>query len=498
MDYFYDGQIRRYVTQFMRFFIGFKYQDGGGSQTHVPVVYGDMTRQVASIIRENSENKMITVPKISCYITGLELDKTRLADPTFVSKMNIRERDYDLVNGQPVYKQNQGGNYTVERLMPTPFNLRMKADLYTSNTDQKLQLMEQILVFFNPSFEIQTTDNYIDWTSLSVVNLENISFTSRSIPAGTDSDIDVASMEFSMPVYITPPAKVKKLGVVHSVITNIFTETGDIVSLENLTLNVDAQATVYTTVTQFGVLLLKNNSGESNDYNVSIVDVNEAVLGTGIEVPAKQGARIEWDRVLPLYGSYKPGISQIFFQQSNGVEVGGTFSVNPIDPTYLVVNIDDKPSNTVLASAYRSSNSLGTIDAIINPQTFNPISTFGNGASIPVGQRYLMLEGVNLSSNVGGLMKYGQDPTDGSSRDTYDGPDGWKNLNGSDPVIKDNSIVEWTGSSWSMVLDPDDVSELIYITNLKTGIQYKLENGQWLKSFEGEYLAGTWRFDLNP
>ena len=28
MDFFYDGQIRRYVTQFMRGFSGFKYQAG--------------------------------------------------------------------------------------------------------------------------------------------------------------------------------------------------------------------------------------------------------------------------------------------------------------------------------------------------------------------------------------------------------------------------------------------------------------------------------------
>ena len=55
--------------------------------------------------------------------------------------------------------------------MPTPYTLSMKADIWTSNTDQKLQLLEQILVLFNPALEIQTTDNYIDWTSLSVVYL---------------------------------------------------------------------------------------------------------------------------------------------------------------------------------------------------------------------------------------------------------------------------------------------------------------------------------------
>jgi hypothetical protein len=73
--------------------------------------------------------------------------------------------------------------------------------------------MEQILMLFNPSLEIQTTDNYVDWTSLSVVNLENITFSSRTIPAGTESEIDIATLGFTTPIWITPPAKVKKLGV---------------------------------------------------------------------------------------------------------------------------------------------------------------------------------------------------------------------------------------------------------------------------------------------
>jgi hypothetical protein len=101
MDYFYDGQIRRYLTQFMRVFIGFKYKAGDGTLIHVPVMYGDMTRQVASIIKENSENKMPTVPRIACYISNIEMDMSRMSDATFVSKLNIRERNYDMVEGEP-------------------------------------------------------------------------------------------------------------------------------------------------------------------------------------------------------------------------------------------------------------------------------------------------------------------------------------------------------------------------------------------------------------
>ena len=56
--------------------------------------------------------------------------------------------------------------------------------------------MEQILSLFNPSLEIQTTDNYIDWTSLTSVYLEQISFSNRTQPIGVDSEIDVGTLSF--------------------------------------------------------------------------------------------------------------------------------------------------------------------------------------------------------------------------------------------------------------------------------------------------------------
>jgi len=76
-------------------------------------------------------------------------------------------------------------------------------------------------------------------------------------------------------------------------------------------------------------------------------------------------------------------------------------------------------------------------------------------------------------------------------------------------VIKANSIIEWTGTSWTTVWNPDDhlledagVSgeDFVptYFQNLRTGVQYRWDGEQWLKSFEGEYSAGYWRLDLDP
>jgi hypothetical protein len=607
-------------------FIGFKYQAGDGDERLVPVMYGDLTRQVASIIKDNSENKMPTVPRISCYITGLELDTSRLADSTFVSKVNVRERTYQDVAGQRVYGTEQGAGYTVERLMPTPFKLRVKADVWTSNTDQKLQLLEQILILFNPSLEVQTTDNYVDWTSLSVIYLTSTNFSSRSIPQGTDTDIDIASLEFEMPIYISPPTKVKKLGVVRAVINNMFTNTGDAVNINNLIYN-DGDLQTSVEYKNYGIVMLKADNGVAGDYNISIVDIGQAVLDAGLDLPPEKiGKKLDWQLVLDQYGGYKQGVSRITFKQPNGGELVGSIAVNPVDPTLLVVSMDmdTVPGNTLITTGRYPDNTVytsvrsaskGTIDAIINPYNFNPLTTYGSKANYPVGLRYLMLDDLNMflaptraasiatniidtdidyyrivrpdqkqkasASNLprsysnifqtkvyvngvevaftevedGGefqtfsstsyrtvsgkykirlnefppledsngdasVIKYTIEKytypdwfTEGDDPDTLlvetdvylpgkpersSGPTAWKNLDDSDVFIKANSIIEWNGSRWVSVFDPEEVTTNIYITNLRTGIQYKWDGVQWLKSFEGEYLPGSWRLTLNP
>jgi hypothetical protein len=610
----------------MRVFIGFKYKAGDGEERLVPVMYGDLSKQVAGIIKDNSENKMPTVPRIACYITGLELDTSRLSDPTFVSKMQIRERTYEDVAGQRVYGNEQGAGYTVERLMPTPFKLKVKADIWTSNTDQKLQLLEQILILFNPSLEVQTTDNYIDWTSLSVIYLSSTSFSSRTIPQGAAEDIDIASLEFEMPIYITPPAKVKKLGVVRAVVQNMFNNTGDAVNINNLIYN-DGDIVNTVEYKRYGIVMLKGDNGIAGDYNISIVDVGQAVIDAGLDLPPdKIGKKLDWQLVLDQYGGYKAGVSRITFKTATGGEIIGTITINPIDPTILVASLDmdTVPGNTELTTGtypdgtvYTSvrSSSKGTIDAIINPYNFNPLTTYGTKANYPLGLRYLMLDDLNLflaprlapsiTTNIidtdidfyritrpdqrekasaanlprsyrnvfeakvyvngvsvpftevedGGkfqtfnsesyrtesgkykirlnefppledgegnasVVKYvierytypdwyteGDDPdTILVETDVYlpgkpersSGPEAWKNLNGSDSHIKANSIIEWNGSQWVRVFDPDEIATNVFITNLRTGIQYKWDGVQWLKSFEGEYLPGSWRLTLNP
>ena len=475
----------------MRVFIGFQWKSGDGSLSTVPVIYGDMTRQVAAIIKENSENKMMTVPKIACYISKLELATDRLSDPTFVSKVHIRERRYTDAGGTREYQNVQGGNYTVERLMPTPYKLTMKADIWTSNTDQKLQLLEQIAILFTPSLELQTTDNYIDWTSLSTMYLTSTNFSSRTIPAGAESEIDICTLEFEMPIWISPPSKVKKLGIVQSVIMNVFTENGDIVALEDIVYNQEIPD-LSTTTNNYRVLLFKSATGNSSDnlYDLTVADATTAVISLGLDKDYYNGETLEWAKILEVQGGYRPG-SEIWFKKANGTEILGTFVINPLDPKILTVSLDPDtyPGNTDIESSVIGLESRGTIDAIIDPYKFNPLESYGTYSNIPLGVRYLVLDDINPNGA------------------NQDGPDSWKNLNGSDPVITANSIIEWTGSSWATVWNPEENTledaavtgqdfEPTYIQNIRTGIKYKWDGLQWLKAFEGEYQPGQWNFKL--
>jgi hypothetical protein len=410
MQYFYDGQIRRYLTQIIRAFSNFSYKDGDGDLREVPVTYGDLTRQVANIMRENSENKMPSAPRMSVYITSMQMDRARLSDSSFVSKINIKEREFNTETQQ--YTTNQGSGYTVERLHPTPYTLGVNVDLWSSNTEQKLQILEQIFMLFNPDLEFQTNDNYVDWTSLSVLQLENINFSSRSIPTGTESEIDVATLSFIAPVYISPPTKVKKLGVITEIINSVLNFDAGTIELDGFNPDTGdtSKAGVGTVVLPDGTVIpqtpatpneaVYDSNGNivynklkpedtratviktSTDGNLNVANVNTAsyrnfdiIVEDGLVRLGRNAARIgdiNWYNVLEAEApaKFQPGISQIRLKRAELLTpIVATFDIsNDAKTITLDFDIDTIPNDTVIEGV----TDRGTIDYIINPRNFNP------------------------------------------------------------------------------------------------------------------------------
>lgn len=466
MDYFYDGQVKRYLGQFMRIMSNFSYKDARGQLTRVPVLYGDMNRMVSQILRKNTENTVPSAPYIACYIKDLQYDRPRVQDPSFVGKIHIRERAFDEAENEYLINQ-QGANYTVERLMPVPYVADFAADIWCTNTDQKLQIWEQISVLFNPSLEIQTTDNYIDWTSLSTLTIKSQTWTSRSVPQGLDQDIDILTLIFETPIWITPPVKVKKLGIITKILANIYPNTAGTVASEYRETDAVLESlgseneVVVVTPGEFDLLVV-NNVGTliaNNPSSQSMVDLSTP------------GNNKSWRQILDMYpGTFRAGLSQIRLMKADGNEIVAYISMDPLDDSRMLLNIDSDtiPTNTIISGR-------GTVDAIIDPERFNP------GAKA-TGIRYLILEDINQNNKFGIIG--------------YDGPDAWKNADNSDFQAHANDIIEWDGSQWNIVFDSTIQTDIVYITNAYTGVQYKWTEGAWSKSFEGIYDKSLWRLIL--
>lgn len=453
-QFFYDEQIRRFLLQFIRAFSNFqvefgKDRNGITALQTVPVKYGDATRMVSSIVRENSENKIIPTPMISCYVTNMEYNRDRVQDPTFVDKKHIRMRKYDENTGE--YTTQQGNAFTVERMMPVPYTLTMNVDIWTSNTNQKLQLMEQILVLFNPALEIQSTDNYLDWTSLSYIELANVQWSSRAIPMGVDDSIDISTLTFTVPIWLTAPSKVKKLGVIQKIVASIYDESGSISDgvIDNNLLLGDRMK---FTPMDYGILLI-GNIVEIIDNNETVTNkVNSTPLN---DPPTKIGTDdVTWRALINQYGELQPGISQLRLEQGTA-EIVGTIAFHPSDPYKLLWTVQ---ADTI------PTNDLSPVNKVINPLRHAP----GSGLAEAVqGQRYLILNDIGDSNNT-------------------DGPDAWG------VVASANDIIEYNGGNWQIAFDSSTDSGIHYVTNSNTGIQYKWTGTEWVKSYEGEYRTGDW------
>ena len=453
-NFYYDEQIRRFLLQFTRIFSNFEVEygtDDAGDRSlyRVPVRYGDASRQASAIMQNNSKNSMPATPLMTFYVTGLNYARDRVQEPYFVDKKSVRQRVWD--EDTQSYDTTQAQAFTVERLMPVPYNLEVQLDIWTSNTNQKLQILEQVLTLFNPAFEIQATDNYLDWSSLSVVFLERTNWSSRTIPQGTDDQIDISSLSFSMPIWINPPAKVKKLGVVQKIIASMYNSNGDLndaIENNDLLLGTRQKMTPYN----YQVLLIGN---QLQCLEAEEVDLN----GDELSAPSASPSNLLWHTVIDLYGQLRNGITQIRLLNSyTNTEIVGTVAYHPSDDRFLLFTVDEDtlPGNT-----------LDPVNAVVDPLRKGPGSGLDAASS---GQRYLLVEGT------------------GSNEGTASA---WGGL-----IANANDIVEYNGSEWNVVFDASGPSSTQYVTNLTTSIQYRWSDNQWLKSYEGLYPGGEWSLVL--
>jgi hypothetical protein len=203
-NYFYDKQLRHYILQFAAVFAGLqvytgKGQDGNVTGITVPCIVGNRDRVVSAIMQGNTNNSPIPIPSMSVNLQGLELAPER--------RKGIGHQD------RKTYLPTQGvfpdDLKVVHRLMPIPYNANFELSIYSSNTDQMHQILEQILIVFDPILQIQISDAPFDWTKITHIELIGI-VSEENYPLGQDRRILVWSLTFMMPIYLSAPMDLKK------------------------------------------------------------------------------------------------------------------------------------------------------------------------------------------------------------------------------------------------------------------------------------------------
>jgi len=442
LDYWYDEQIKRYLLQLVRVFSNFsvkEYTSSGVNYNRVPCRYADASRMVSLILKNNSENTLNNVPQITVGVQTLQPARDRAQDPFLQDVQQVAEREWDAQSG--VYTSEQGNLYTTKRYMPVPYNLTIQVDIWTSNTDTKLQLLEQILVLFNPSIQLQSNDNPLDWSSVFEVEMTDIQWSSRSLPQGVDEQLDIATLTFAVPIWISPPAKVQRQKIIQQIVNDIY-NTKSIADLGYDQAYYDF----------FGSLQ------EDSQIIVSPGDFNVAVDGNSATLVKASGTPLVWQDLIEMQGELSD-VSRLELNISSDITerdviVTGRVDPNPIDPTKLIFNLDTEtlPSNT-----------LNDVNKIIDPRASRPDNGLPSAAT---GQRYLITENISVDYTEWGI--------DAAA----------------------NDIIEFNGTDWIITFNSTAIDEQEWVTNIFTSQQYRWTGEEWISSWQGTYNPGFWRLIL--
>jgi hypothetical protein len=209
--YFYDEQIRKYLLQFGDLFYGLRVRTGlreDGAPVDIPVniIYSTTDRAAAYVIAgcEDSDTTSFSLPMMSFHMTGLSYAQTRAKSSAVTDRRTYVQVEDNLEAADE--QEAIQGIRTKTRFMPAPYNMTVDLNIWAENTDQHLQILEQILMVFNPQLEIQKTDAPWDWTALTRVVLRDIAL-DTAIPPGDGVSFIGSTISFEVPIWVSGPMR---------------------------------------------------------------------------------------------------------------------------------------------------------------------------------------------------------------------------------------------------------------------------------------------------
>ncbi|NBP58401.1 hypothetical protein EBU71_18085, partial [bacterium] len=144
-EYFYHEILRSTIVAFGTLFndISIKHTDDSNNTTSiikVPLAYGPTQKFLARLEQVPNLNKpvQISLPRMSFEFTGLTYDPSRKVTSTQSFTAGLAS---DTTKPRKTY-------------MPVPYNMSFELAIYTKLNDDMLQIIEQILPYFQPAYSL--------------------------------------------------------------------------------------------------------------------------------------------------------------------------------------------------------------------------------------------------------------------------------------------------------------------------------------------------------
>ena len=196
-EYFYHEILRKTIISFGTLFNGItiKHSDSDGdvgSVIRVPLAYGPTQKFLARLEQQPDLNKstQITLPRMSFEFIGLTYDPSRKVTTT-----------QTFISGADSSKSTEKKTY-----MPVPYNMNFELSLMCKLNDDALQIVEQILPYFQPAYalSVDLVESIGEKRDIPVI-LENITMDDQYEGDFSTRRVLLYTLRFSAKTYLFGP-----------------------------------------------------------------------------------------------------------------------------------------------------------------------------------------------------------------------------------------------------------------------------------------------------
>ena len=219
-EHFYHKKIRNTVIAFGTIFnnVNIKRLDSSGNPVQnikVPLSYSPKEKFLARLdaqqdLTGDDSSVAITLPRMSFEVTGYSYDGGR--------KLNKNQKITKVTTNADTTKMNS-------QYMPVPYDVSFSLSVYVANSDDGLQIIEQILPYFQPDYTVtMIEDRTMDTKRDIPFVLNNVDYEDSYTGSLTTSRRIIYTLTFTAKIYLFGP--ISTSAVIKTVSADLYSDTG--------------------------------------------------------------------------------------------------------------------------------------------------------------------------------------------------------------------------------------------------------------------------------